>query len=206
VSASLPVAAAGIGDRREAAARGVVATRRRGRRRRAVVAVALGALAVGLSVTALMLGDYRLSVGEVLGALAGRDDGAAGFIVRDLRLPRLALGLLVGVAFGLAGALFQSVLRNPLASPDVIGISQGASAGAVAMLVLGGVSGAWVSAASLVGGVAVGVGLYAVAWRQGMTGHRFVLAGIGAAYLCMSVVGYLLTRSDVRDAQGGCCG
>jgi iron complex transport system permease protein len=202
VSASLPVAAAGIGDRREAAARGVVATRRRGRRRRAVVAVALGALAVGLSVTALMLGDYRLSVGEVLGALAGRDDGAAGFIVRDLRLPRLALGLLVGVAFGLAGALFQSVLRNPLASPDVIGISQGASAGAVAMLVLGGVSGAWVSAASLVGGVAVGVGLYAVAWRQGMTGHRFVLAGIGAAYLCMSVVGYLLTRSDVRDAQG----
>ena len=191
---------AGARDRGTAAEAGVRAARRRRRRRRDLVTGALVLVAVALSLAALILGDYRLSVGEVLAALVGQDDGAAGFVVRDLRLPRLALGVLVGLAFGLAGALFQSVLRNPLASPDVIGIAQGASAGAVAVLVLG-LTGPWVSLAALVGGAGVGAALYAVAWRQGLTGHRFVLAGIGAAYLCTSAVGYFLTRSDVREAQ-----
>ncbi|MEQ4546334.1 FecCD family ABC transporter permease [Nocardioides kribbensis] len=186
----------------EVARRGLVAGRRRRRRRRAVVTVALAAVALTLSALALMLGDFRLSVGQVVGALVGSDDDlAARFVVVDLRAPRLVLGVLVGLAFGLAGALFQSVLRNPLASPDVIGISQGASAGAVAALLLGGATGAAVSASALVGGALVGLLLYAVAWRQGMTGHRFVLAGIGVAYVCSSVVGYLLTRSEVNEAQ-----
>jgi iron complex transport system permease protein len=176
----------------------------RARRHARTVAVTLGLLAatVVLSGAALMLGAYRLSLGEVLAVLAGSEgEGAARFVVIDLRLPRLALGVLVGAAFGLGGALFQSVLRNPLASPDVIGVSQGASAGAVAALLLGGVTGLWVSVAALAGGAAVGLLLYAVAWRRGMTGHRFVLAGIGVAYVCASIVGYLLTRSDVREAQ-----
>ncbi|MCW2794071.1 MAG: Iron transporter [Nocardioides sp.] len=187
--------------RRDVAAQGLRANRRRRGRRRTLVTVVLAAAACALSVTALMLGDYRLSVGEVLGTLAGGDEAPARFIVMELRLPRLALGVLVGVALGLAGALFQSVLRNPLASPDVIGISQGASAGAVAAMLFGGLTGAWVSLSALVGGAAVGLLLYAAAWRQGMAGHRFVLSGIGVAYVCASVVGYLLTRSDLREAQ-----
>ncbi|MEV7428582.1 MULTISPECIES: iron chelate uptake ABC transporter family permease subunit [unclassified Nocardioides] len=189
-------------DRREVAGRGLRTDRRRRLRRRLLVTLALTVLAAVLSVTALMLGDYRLSAAEVVRTLAGSDEGAARFIVMDLRLPRLVLGILVGVAFGLAGALFQSVLRNPLASPDVIGISQGASAGAVtALLVVGSASGVVVPLSALAGGALVGLLLYAVAWRGGMTGHRFVLAGIGVAYVCTSLIGYLLTRSDVKEAQ-----
>lgn len=189
-------------ERHEVASRGLRATRRRRLRRRSVVTVVLAVLAVVLSVTALMLGDFKLSAAEVLRTLAGQGEGAAPFIVMELRLPRLVLGVLIGTAFGLAGALFQSVLRNPLASPDVIGISQGASAGAVvALLAVGATSGFVVPLSALAGGSAVGLLLYAVAWRGGMTGHRFVLAGIGVAYVCTSIIGYLLTRSDVKEAQ-----
>lgn len=192
---------AGTLERHQAAAAGLREVRRRRRTRRAGVLAVLLGLAVALSLGALVAGDYPLSPGQVLGALVGADDPAARFIVVELRLPRLLLGVLVGAAFGLAGALFQSVLRNPLASPDIIGISQGASAGAVAALLLGGLSGAAVSASALAGGSLVGVLLYAVAWRGGMTGHRFVLSGIGVAYVCAAVVGYLLTRSEVNQAQ-----
>lgn len=183
------------------AAAGLRRSRRRRHARRTSVLVVLTAVAVALATSALTLGEFRLSVGQVVGALVGADDPSAHFIVVELRLPRLLLGVLVGVAFGLAGALFQSVLRNPLASPDVIGISQGASAGAVAALLLGGLTGVAVSGAALLGGAVVGLLLYAVAWRGGMAGHRFVLAGIGVAYVCTAVVGYLLTRSEVQQAQ-----
>ncbi|MDP2772213.1 MAG: iron chelate uptake ABC transporter family permease subunit, partial [Nocardioides sp.] len=76
-----------------------------------------------------------------------------------------------------------------------------ASAGAVAALLLGGVTGFWLSVSAFAGGAAVGLLLYAVAWRGGVTGYRFVLSGIGVAYVCTSIVGYLLTRSDVQEAQ-----
>ncbi|WP_166140277.1 FecCD family ABC transporter permease [Nocardioides ochotonae] len=199
---SAPTLLTGVSDERlEVAARGLRATRRHRRTRRAVVTLGLLAAAVALCLTSLMMGDYPLSAGQVLAAVAGSDAAPASFIITELRLPRVALGVLVGVAFGIAGALFQSVLRNPLASPDVIGISQGASAGAVAAILLGGASGALVSLSAIAGGAAVGLMLYAVAWRGGMTGHRFVLAGIGVAYVCSSVIGYLLTRSEVQQAQ-----
>jgi iron complex transport system permease protein len=180
---------------------GLRTTRVRRRARAVAVTVGLVLAAAALSVAALMLGDYPLSALEVVRALVGLDDGPAQIVVVDFRLPRVMLGILVGIAFGLAGALFQSVLRNPLASPDVIGVSQGASAGAVGALLLGGVTGLWVSVAAFAGGAAVGLLLYAVAWRGGMTGYRFVLSGIGVAYVCTSVVGYLLTRSEVQEAQ-----
>ncbi len=160
----------------------------------------LGAAAFAVSVASLTV-DSGYSVREVLRALFSTDPGPADFVVNTLRLPRLALAILVGIAFGLAGALFQSVLGNPLASPDIIGVSQGASAGAVAALLGAGVTGAPVSLAALGGGAAVAALLYAVAWRGGMTGHRFVLAGIGVAYVCAAIVSYLLTRSEVQQAQ-----
>lgn len=174
--------------------------RRRAGRRTAVL-LGLSASAAALSVLALMLGDFRLGAAQVVGALLGTEDGGARFVVRELRLPRLVLGLLVGAALGVAGALFQAVLRNPLASPDVVGVSQGASAAAVATLLLGGVSGWPVFLAAIAGGLAVGLLLHAVAWRQGTTGYRFVLSGVGVAYLGASITGYLITRSDLRQAQ-----
>ena len=187
---------------RLAAARtGLRTERRRRRARRTTVVLALGLLTLALVVTALMLGDFPLTFGQVVSVLTGGGDDVSRLVVVEFRGPRLVLALLVGVALGLAGALFQSVLRNPLASPDVIGISQGASAGAVTALLVGGVTGLAVSFAALAGGAAVALLLYAVAWRGGLTGHRFVLSGIGVAYVCSSVIGYVLTRSEVQEAQ-----
>lgn len=189
-----------LADPHEVAVDLVRSTKRRRRARYLLVTSALAAVAFAVAVLSLTL-DSGYSVPQVLQALFSTDPGPADFVVNTLRLPRLALGLLVGLAFGLAGALFQSVLGNPLASPDVIGISQGASAGAVAALLGAGLSGTAVSLSAFAGGAAVAAILYAVAWRGGMTGHRFVLAGIGIAYVCAAVVGYLLTRSEVQGAQ-----
>jgi iron complex transport system permease protein len=175
---------------------------RRGRTRRyAVMTTALCALVLTVSAAALAAGDFGLSPVEVAAALTGRGESGAAFVVVDLRLPRLLLALLVGAAFGVAGALFQSVLGNPLASPDIIGISQGASVGAVLALLVLGLTGPVVSLFALGGALAAGTVLYAVSWNGGLAGFRFVLCGIGLAYLATSAIGYLLTRAQVQEAQ-----
>lgn len=171
------------------------------RARRVVVGTGLLLGCLGVGVAALVLGDLPLSVADVLVALWGSGDAGAVFVVRELRLPRWLLGVLVGVAFGIAGGLFQSTLRNPLASPDVLGVSQGASVGAVLALLVLRADGTPVFVAALAGGALTGLVLYLVSWRGGLQGQRFILSGIALAYLCHSVLGYLLTRSDVREAQ-----
>jgi iron complex transport system permease protein len=174
---------------------------RRRARREVVVVAALTCVLLAVAVTSLGLGDFGLSPGEVVGALVGSGDGGATFVVRELRLPRLVTAVLAGASFAVAGGLFQSVLRNPLASPDIIGITQGASVGAVLGLLVLDLSGLPVAALALAGGLVTGSLLYAVAWRGGLTGTRFVVCGIGVAYLAASTVGYLLTRAQVQEAQ-----
>ncbi|RZK73882.1 MAG: iron ABC transporter permease, partial [Rhodococcus sp. (in: high G+C Gram-positive bacteria)] len=83
-------------------------------------------------------GDYPLSIPEVTRVLFGGGTKAQNFIVMDLRLPRSLTGVFIGMALGLAGAITQSIARNALASPDILGITSGASAAAVALIVLGG--------------------------------------------------------------------
>jgi iron complex transport system permease protein len=179
----------------------VAVARRAGRIRYLIVAVVLAAVLVGLAVLALMLGDRVIAPGDVLNTLLGGGSGGDRFVLFGLRVPRLLLGLMVGVAFGLAGAVFQSLLGNPLASPDIIGISQGASAAAVGAILLAGWSGLAVSFAAFGGAVLVAGLITVLAARHGMAGSRFVLIGIALAFLAQAVVGYMLTRSDVRDAQ-----
>jgi iron complex transport system permease protein len=171
------------------------------RRRYVLLNLALVATILAVSVAALTVGDFDLGPLDAVAALTGDADGYVTFVVVDLRLPRLLLGLLVGMALGLAGALFQSVLRNPLASPDIIGISQGASAGAVLAILGLGLSGPAVAVYALLGATVTGAVLYAVSWRGGLAGFRFVLSGIGVAYMATSLVGYLLTRAGVQEAQ-----
>ena len=103
--------------------------RARGRRRRAVMALLVVA-AVGLFAASLMVGKTFYSPAEVLGVILGHDVDGATFTVGRLRLPRAVLAVLTGACFGLGGVTFQTMLRNPLASPDIIGISSGASAAA----------------------------------------------------------------------------
>lgn len=120
-------------------------------RPRALVVGALAALlALAVAVLALGSGDYPLSPAEVLRTLAGNGSPAQDFVVNELRLPRVVTALLVGAALGLAGALFQSLVRNPLGSPDVLGFTQGAAAGALVVVVAGG------SSLALAGGAVAG--------------------------------------------------
>jgi iron complex transport system permease protein len=179
----------------------VAAARRAGRIRLIVVSSVLVAVLLVLAVLALMLGDRVIAPGDVVATLFGGGSGGDRFVVLGLRVPRLLLGLMVGVAFGLAGAVFQSLLGNPLASPDIIGISQGASAAAVGAILLAGWSGLAVSFAAFGGAVIVAGLITVLAARHGMVGSRFVLIGIALAFLAQAAIGYLLTRADVRDAQ-----
>ena len=187
--------------RPQVGARSVRGVRRRARSRTATVCVGLlVALAVAGS-AALTLGEYPLPLDQLLSTLAGQGSTASTFIVFGLRLPRLLTGLFVGVCFGLSGTTFQSLLRNPLASPDVIGISYGASAGGVLAILLLGWTGAAVSGAALGGALLSAAVIYAVAWRGGLSGYRFVLVGVGVSALMLAVVNFLLTRASVFEAQ-----
>ncbi|WP_116041569.1 FecCD family ABC transporter permease [Amycolatopsis palatopharyngis] len=175
-----------------------------------VVAVPLIGLGLLVLVAALNIGrgSSHIEVLDVLRTLAGGGDRREQGIIFDLRLPRTLAGILVGAGLGLAGAVFQSIARNPLASPDILGITWGAGAAAVAVIVVGGYRGqisgvaaeVGVPLAGLAGGVLTGVLLYLLSWRKGIDGYRLVLIGIGLSAVGYNVVNWLLTVGDVEDA------
>ncbi|WP_433321119.1 FecCD family ABC transporter permease [Micromonospora chersina] len=169
------------------------------RPRALLVGLAGTLLAVALAVLAVGAGDYPIAPADVLRVLAGGGSPAERFIVTELRLPRLVTALAVGAALGLAGAVFQSLTRNPLGSPDVLGVTSGAATGALVVVVLGGGSAALAGAAAA-GGLATGLFLYALAGRHGVGGHRLVLIGIGVTAILTGVNGWLLTRAPLMDA------
>ncbi|MCK9793194.1 iron chelate uptake ABC transporter family permease subunit [Isoptericola sp. 4D.3] len=175
--------------------------RARRRRRLAVVLTTLAVLLVAVATLALTLGEASLAPGRALAALFGAGDAGDVFVVHRLRLPRIETAVLAGAAFALAGALFQTTLRNPLASPDILGIASGASLGAVWALLVAGLTGLAVSGAAFAGAVTVALLIWLFAWRKGLHSIRFVLVGVGFAYLCSSLLAWLLARADVREAQ-----
>ncbi|WP_055492592.1 iron chelate uptake ABC transporter family permease subunit [Streptomyces sp. TP-A0356] len=168
---------------------------------RALTVLAL-LLAAALAASVLLIGtgDLTIPAGDVLRALAGNGQPVQEFVVTELRLPRVLVGLLVGASLGLGGALFQSISRNPLGSPDVLGLGQGSTAGALVMIVLFSGSATEVAVGSLVGGLLTGLAIYLLAWKQGVHGYRLVLVGIGVCALATAVNGYLLTKADIVDA------
>ncbi|GAA3912293.1 iron chelate uptake ABC transporter family permease subunit [Streptomyces lacrimifluminis] len=165
-----------------------------------VVVVALLLTVLTASVVLIGTGDFPIPVGDVLKTLLGDGNAGQEFIVNELRLPRVLVGLLVGASLGLGGALFQSISRNPLGSPDVLGLSQGSTAGALVMIVLFSGSAAQVTAGALVGGLVTGLAIYLLAWKQGVHGYRLVLVGIGVSAVVTAVNGYLITKADLVDA------
>ncbi|UFS59054.1 FecCD family ABC transporter permease [Subtercola endophyticus] len=182
-------------------ARHPASLRRRGTARELRVTLVLGALILALVLVSLCLGAFTLSVPDVFGALAGHGSRSALFVVNEVRLPRASEALLVGVCLGLSGALFQSIVRNPLASPDIIGITSSASAtGITAILVLG-LSGFALSGVVLAGALVAAAAIYLLAWRNGVSGYRLVLVGIGIAALAAALVSLQLTRSRITDVQ-----
>ncbi|MFF3289297.1 FecCD family ABC transporter permease [Streptomyces sp. NPDC003023] len=169
-------------------------------RRAAGVVFGLAALLAAVCVAYLSVGESFVAPGEVLKVVFGQPSPHE-LVVGTLRLPRMVLGLLVGAAFGVAGALIQTVARNPLASPDIIGISQGASALTVGAMTFGVTSYSVLPYLSVTGGILAAALVYLFAWRGGLHATRFVLIGIGFAIALRSVTTLFMTKGDYLVAQ-----
>ncbi|MGW0365587.1 FecCD family ABC transporter permease [Streptomyces sp. NPDC002990] len=168
---------------------------------RALATGALLALAVlAMAVVLIGTGDFQIAPWDVVRTLLGNGTPAHDFIVNDLRLPRVLVALLVGAALGMSGAVFQSVSRNPLGSPDLLGFGYGSAVGALTVIIVFNGSATAVAGGALLGGLLAGVAVYLLAYKQGIQGYRLVLVGIGASAMLVAVIQYLLTKAQLVEA------
>ncbi len=174
--------------------------RRRAQRHRHVIGLLL-ALVTAVFVLTLLLGQSFTPPQAILRTLMGKDVPGIAFTVGQLRLPRALLAILAGLSFGLGGVAFQIMLRNPLASPDIIGISWGASAAAVFAIVVLGLSGPIVSVLAVSAGLGVALLVYALSFRNGVAGTRLILVGIGVSAMLESVIAYILSTAPAWTLQ-----
>lgn len=166
------------------------------------VTAALAVVAFALFVLTMMIGSYYVSAWDVIAsAFRLRDEPSVDFIVRDLRLPTATAALAVGFALGVSGLLFQKLLGNPLASPDFVGISSGASLFAVSSIIVFGASSSVISGSALVGALISALIIYLLAWRDGISGYRFILIGIGLSEFMLSIIGYVIARANLYEAR-----
>ncbi|GAA2342062.1 iron chelate uptake ABC transporter family permease subunit [Streptomyces kunmingensis] len=168
--------------------------------RTVLVCLALIVVTACLVVLSVGTGTYELSPAEVLRTFAGNGPPGAEFIVLDLRLPRALVAVLVGFGTGMAGAVFQSLTRNPLGSPDIIGFGNGASAGALVAIIFLNAGAPQTALGALVGGFATAAAVYLLAWRRGVHGYRLVLVGIGVSAVLGSATSFLYIRADIGKA------
>ena len=174
----------------------------RSRRRRRYALVLVGTLVVAAiaAVVGLTTGSFQASIAQVTSALTGEGDGRTTVVVVGLRVPRVLAALAIGAALGLAGAVFQTLARNPLASPDIVGFSAGSATGALVGLTLlapaaSPAAGAWI------GGLLTVVVVMAIARSVGVSRERTILAGIALSTLLSAVNDYLLTRAPLDIAR-----
>ncbi len=174
--------------------------RRRAHRHRLLVAMLL-CLVVAIFALTLSLGQSFTPAGDVIRVLLGENVPGAAFTVGQLRLPRAVLSVLAGLSFGLGGVAFQIMLRNPLASPDIIGISSGASAAAVFAIVVLSLKGPIVSVVAVAAGLAVALMVYGLSSRNGVAGTRLILVGIGVSAMLESIIAYILSQAPAWSLQ-----
>lgn len=171
------------------------------RGRSVVVCLLLAAATLAVSCWSIMVGEFPLSVGQVVSAVFGDGGPDAEFIVQTLRLPRALTAIFVGASLGMSGAIFQSLVRNPLGSPDIIGFQQGAAFGAVVVIVTFSGSSLMVAVGAVTGGVITAALVYLLAWKGGVAPTRLVLVGIGVGFTAIAGVDYLITRAELHDVQ-----
>lgn len=179
----------------------IIACRRGRARRYAVVLAVLLALVVTIFAITLSIGQSITPAGDVLRVLMGETVPGAAFTVGQLRLPRAVMSVLSGLCFGLGGVAFQVMLRNPLASPDIIGITSGAGAAAVFAIVVLSMSGPMVSVFAIVAGLGVALLVYGLSFRNGVAGTRLILVGIGVSAMLQSVIAYILQSAPAWSLQ-----
>lgn len=166
-----------------------------------VVCLVLLLLAVGLALVSITVGDLRLSLPQAVAALAGAGEPGHVAVVQQWRLPVAIAAVVFGAMLGVGGAIFQSLTRNPLGSPDIIGFDSGSyTAVIITVLVMGSRSNWAVAVAALAGGAATALAVYLLAWRRGVQGFRLIVVGIGVSAMLGSIDSYLITRASVRES------
>ena len=171
------------------------------RRRGVIVAAGLAVASVIVALVSLGTGDFPLTVPEVVQAMFATDGGFATTIVLDWRLPRVLVALVFGGALGIAGAIFQSLTRNPLGSPDIIGFATGSYTGALIAITV--VGNAYLSTAvgALAGGLVTALIVYLLAYRGGMQGFRLIIVGIAVTAVLHAINTYMLLRVQTEVAM-----
>lgn len=162
------------------------------KRRWWVVTLLLTLFAMTLCCAMLMLGNTYYPVRDVIAVLMGEDVGRANFAIATIRLPRMLAGLFAGFAFGIAGYTFQTMLRNPLANPNVIGITSGSSAAAVFCIVVLQTSKSVTTLVSIIAGLLTVLIIYTLARGKTFSIGRLILVGIGIQALCNSAISYVM--------------
>ena len=170
------------------------------RKRRCITVTAfLVVLTIVLAGIMLIFGNKQYPLTTVVRVLLGEDIQGASFAIGSLRLPRMLSGLLVGLAFGIAGNTFQTMLRNPLASPDIIGVTSGSSVAAVFCILILKISGNAVSVIAVISGLCVAALLYILSRGGSFSGGRLILIGIGIQAMLNAVISYLLLKANQYD-------
>ncbi|THG30253.1 iron ABC transporter permease [Naasia lichenicola] len=173
-----------------------------------VVTVVVLVVVVFVALLGIVAGSSSLTIPDALRTLLGAGTGAEQLIVFELRLPRVAGALVVGCALGIAGALTQTFARNPLATPDIIGVTSGAAFGAVAVIVFsGGVYAVGAGTLSLgvplaatLGALITAAIVYGLSWKGGVDSFRLILIGIGATATLMGLIRWFIARAQLVEA------
>jgi iron complex transport system permease protein len=180
---------------------GLVAVRAHVRHRRWIVTTSLAVALVVVVVVGLSVGDYPLSPDQLWRTLWGGGERVESYVLFQVRAPRVFMGALVGACLAIAGALLQTLLRNSLASPDLLGITGGSSVGALFVLLVLGVTGPVLVLAAFGGGIVVALLLLFAGGRTGEGGFRLILAGIGVSFLAVAITNFLMVRAQVELAK-----
>ncbi|WP_404680608.1 iron-enterobactin ABC transporter permease [Raoultella terrigena] len=155
---------------------------------------------VVVSLWGLGSGLVPLRVEQVISALLGDAPRNITMVVTEWRLPRVLMALLIGAALGVSGAIFQSLMRNPLGSPDVMGFNTGAWSGVLVAMVLFGQNLTAIALAAMVGGVLTALLVWLLAWRNGIETFRLIIIGIGIRAMLVAFNTWLLLRASLETA------
>lgn len=168
--------------------------------RAAVLTVLFLLVALAVGVYALTVGSAGIGLAEVISAFRGTAGSGTSRIVLEWRLPRVVFALLAGAALAVGGAVFQSITRNPLGSPDIIGFSSGAYTGALLVGLVATGSAVGTSLGALAGGLLTGVAVYLLAFNRGISATRIIVIGVGLSMFLTAFNAWLLTTMRLEQA------
>ena len=171
------------------------------RRRSVVVASVVAAVIVAIAVASMALGSYPVDPATVVKVLFGGGEGLDRTVVLQWRLPRILAAVLLGGFLAIAGAVFQTVTRNPLASPDILGLSNGAFTGMLISVVVFSAGWATMTVGAVAGGLITAVVIWGLARREGFQGFRLIVIGIGVAAMLASANTWMLLETELETAM-----